>query len=44
MALDFQKALVNEAIYLTEKRELFPSKNFKYAILKSDTIQEKTFF
>jgi hypothetical protein len=52
MAIQLQKALVNEgktlyfilASYLIEKRELFPAKTFRYAVLKNETLVEKKFF
>ena len=44
MAVEFQKALVNEASFLIDKRELHPSKNFRWAVLKNETIIEKKFF
>lgn len=44
MALEFQKALVNESIYLIDKKEILSTRNYKYAILKSETLHEQKFF
>lgn len=37
MSIEFQEALVDEANNLIEKKEIFPSKYFRYAILKNET-------
>ena len=44
MAIEFQKALINEANLNIEKRAMKLCTQFKYLIIKSETIQESKYF
>lgn len=44
LALEFQEGLVDKAKNLIEKKEVFPAKHFRYAILKNETGSTKNLF
>lgn len=41
---DFQKALVNEAVLMLEKRFINPCASFSYAIIKGDSFEQRKYF
>ncbi|KRX06630.1 hypothetical protein PPERSA_13109 [Pseudocohnilembus persalinus] len=44
IAIDFQKAMVNEATFLIERNAMESNDNFRYCIIKKEQLQHQKFF